>query len=82
MDHVNRAYKPKPDVYLHAAKMLETDPCDCIAIEDSPSGIKAAKAAGMFCIGINTGKNRDNLKEADLIVECYSEIDIENLIKK
>ena len=80
VDHVNKAYKPSPDVYLHAAKMLNVEPCHCIAIEDSSSGVKAAKAAGMYCIGINTGKNRDVLKQADEIVECFSEIDIEKLL--
>lgn len=81
VDHVNKAYKPKPDVYLYAAKMLEVEPCNCIAIEDSATGIKAAKAAGMYCIGINTGKNRDNLKQADEIVESYTEIDLDRLLK-
>lgn len=80
VDHVNKAYKPNPDVYLHAAKMLQVAPCDCIAIEDSLSGIKAAKAAGMYCIAINTGKNRELLKQADEIVECFSEIDLELLL--
>jgi len=76
VDHVNRAYKPKPDVYLHAAQMLGVEPCNCIAIEDSLSGIKAAKTAGMYCIAINTGKNRQLLEQADEIVECFSEIDL------
>lgn len=75
-DHVNKAYKPKPDVYLHAAKELNVDPCNCIAIEDSSSGIKAAKAAGMYCIGINTGKNRKVLELADEIVETFLDIDL------
>lgn len=82
VDHVNRAYKPKPDVYLHAAKMLGVEPCDCIAIEDSATGIKAAKAAGIYCIGINTGKNRNNLAQADEIIDCYTEIDIDTLLLK
>jgi len=82
IDCVNRAYKPKPDVYLYAAQKLGVQPCDCIAIEDSASGIKAAKAAGMYCIGINTGKNRDNLKNADKIIDCYTEIDLDSLLLK
>ena len=82
VDCVNRAYKPKPDIYLHAAQQLGVQPCDCIAIEDSATGIKAAKAAGMYCIGINTGKNRDNLKEADEIVDCYTEINLDSLLSK
>ena len=80
VDHVNKAYKPSPDVYLHAAKMLGVQPTDCIAIEDSSSGIKAAKAAGMYCIGINTGKNKAVLAQADEIVDCFSEIDVEKLL--
>lgn len=79
-DHVNKVYKPQPDIYLHAAKMLDVQPCHCIAIEDSGSGIKAAKAAGMYCIGINTGKNRAALAQADEIVDCYTEIDLEKLL--
>ncbi|MBP6870000.1 HAD family phosphatase [Candidatus Babeliales bacterium] len=79
IDHVNQIYKPQPDVYLHAAAMIGIDPQDCIAIEDTLNGIKAAKAAGMYCIGINTGKNRKNLELADEIVECFSEIDIKKL---
>ncbi len=82
VDHVNKAYKPSPDVYLHAAKMLGVQPAECIAIEDSSSGIKAAKAAGMYCIGINTGKNRAVLAQADEIVDCFSEIDVEKLLNK
>jgi HAD superfamily hydrolase (TIGR01509 family) len=79
-DHVNKVYKPQPDIYLHAAKMLGVEPCHCIAIEDSGSGIKAAKAAGMYCIGINTGKNRAALAQADEIVDCYTHIDLEKLL--
>lgn len=81
---VNNICKPDPKLYLHAAEKLEIDPIDCIAIEDSAHGIAAAKKAGMFCIGINTSKNINNLKEADLIIDAYSEIDLIklNLIKK
>ncbi len=80
IDTVNSNYKPSPDIYLHAAKMLGVDPTECIAIEDTEKGIKAAKAAGMYCIGINTGKNRALLAQADEIVDCFSEIDVEKLL--
>lgn len=79
-DHVNKVFKPAPDIYLYAAQQLGVHPCNCIAIEDSSSGIKAAKAAGMYCIGINTSKNVDDLILADLIVDCYSQIDLQNLL--
>ena len=44
--------KPAPDVYLEAARRLGADPARCVAIEDSHSGIRSAKAAGMTCIAI------------------------------
>lgn len=43
--------KPKPDLYLHAASVLGADPQACVVIEDSPTGARAAKAAGMRCLG-------------------------------
>jgi len=44
--------KPAPDIYLELARMLGADPARCVAIEDSPTGAAAARAAGMFVIGI------------------------------
>ena len=43
--------KPEPDIYLHAAEAVGIAAPDCIVIEDSAPGAKAAKAAGMRCIG-------------------------------
>jgi HAD superfamily hydrolase (TIGR01509 family) len=74
--------KPYPDIYLHAAQQLGIDPRECIAIEDSPAGLAAAKSAGMFCIGINTGKKPTLLSEAHLIIDTYDQIDLQNLLKK
>ncbi|MCL2199525.1 MAG: HAD family hydrolase [Defluviitaleaceae bacterium] len=45
--------KPNPDIYLRAAEKAGTTPKLCIAIEDAPAGVEAAKAAGMVCIGYN-----------------------------
>ncbi|MEH2155384.1 HAD family hydrolase [Nostoc sp.] len=39
--------KPLPDIYLHAVKCLETEASDCVAVEDSISGVRAAVAAGI-----------------------------------
>ena len=80
--HVNFIGKPHPDLYLHAAKQIEIHPEDCIAIEDTPTGILSAKSAGMKCIGIDTGKNKDFLKQSDLIIDDYNELDLEKIIKK
>ncbi|HZW61386.1 MAG TPA: HAD family phosphatase [Candidatus Babeliales bacterium] len=78
---VNNKGKPNPAIYLHAAAQLGIEPDKCIAIEDSANGIKAAKAAGMLCIGINTSGNPAQLTEADLIINGYDEIDLNLLIK-
>ena len=43
--------KPHPDIYLAAAKGLGVDPSACLAIEDSPTGARAAIAAGMTVVG-------------------------------
>ncbi len=81
IDQVERKPKPLPDIYLFAAKKLGINPELCIAIEDSSHGITAAKAAGMFCIGINTGNDKHALKHADIIIDHYDEIDLKLLLQ-
>lgn len=44
--------KPAPDVYLLACERLGVDPSTAVAIEDSPTGVRAAQAAGLACIGV------------------------------
>lgn len=44
--------KPSPDVYLRAAEKIGVSPENCIAIEDNPRGVTAARAAGIRCIGV------------------------------
>lgn len=43
--------KPAPDLYLHAAQALGVAAAHCVVIEDSPTGARAARAAGMTCFG-------------------------------
>lgn len=79
---VNHMGKPHPAIYEHVAQQLGYAPKECIAIEDSAAGIASAKAAGMYCIGINSHRNRAALAQADIIIDHYNEIDfIEFLIK-
>ncbi len=68
--------KPDPEVYLKTAKMLHFETSLCIVIEDSIPGIKAAKAAGMRVIGISTSLKKDELTEADLIIEDFNELNL------
>ena len=81
ISHVGHKGKPHPDIYLHAAKQLEIDPTECIAIEDSLHGVRAARAAGMYCIGINTSKRPEQTKEAHLVINGYEEIDLTAILK-
>ena len=46
--------KPAPDVFLKAAELLGAAPRDCIVLEDSYSGVEAARAAGMRVVGLRT----------------------------
>lgn len=73
-DDVNGIAKPKPDVFLFAAKMLNSDPSECIVIEDSETGIEAAKNAGMFVIAINTSNMPDQLSKADIVASNYDSV--------
>jgi HAD superfamily hydrolase (TIGR01509 family) len=50
-DDVTRA-KPDPEPYLLAAKLLNADPGDCVALEDSPNGVASATAAGCHVIAV------------------------------
>ena len=79
VSHVKRG-KPQPDIYLYAAQKLQISPYACIAIEDSACGIKSAKAANMFCIGINTHGDVHQLREADMIINSYKDIDLAKLL--
>ena len=60
--------KPDPEPYLAGAKMLGREPQKCLVFEDAPSGIAAAKAAGMVAIGVTTTYQPEQLLEADVIV--------------
>lgn len=51
--------KPAPDLYLLAADALSVAPSACVAIEDSPNGVAAAKAAGVACLAVPAGMTAD-----------------------
>lgn len=66
--------KPAPDGYLLAAKHLNVDPATCLAIEDTPTGIKAAKSAGMFVVGVAHTMPKDMLTEADIVLDSIQQL--------
>lgn len=56
------APKPAPDLFLHAAQSMGHVPTACIVIEDSVTGIRAARAAGMRCLGFAPGSDGLHLR--------------------
>lgn len=59
--------KPSPDVYLRACELLGAEPSRSVALEDSPTGVAAARGAGMYVIGIPSYPGVT--LEADLVAE-------------
>jgi mannitol-1-/sugar-/sorbitol-6-phosphatase len=53
--------KPDPACYLAAAAKLRIAPAECVVFEDSVNGVRAAVAAGMACVGVQTGRLADRL---------------------
>ena len=82
-DHdVSRA-KPAPTLSLEALDQLELGPEEAIAFEDSPNGIKAAKAAGIFCVAVPNGVTATlGLDEADLVLDSLADLPLRALIER
>jgi HAD superfamily hydrolase (TIGR01509 family) len=69
--------KPAPDLYLAAAERLGVQPQFCLAVEDTASGIAAAKAAGMVAAQIRAASTAlPPLPQADFVLEDYSQFDV------
>jgi len=56
--------KPEPDIFLLAAERMKLNPAYCLVCEDTISGIKAAKSAGMQCLGITSSLQSEVLKNS------------------
>jgi HAD superfamily hydrolase (TIGR01549 family) len=65
--------KPAPDIYLLACERLGVRPEDSLALEDTPSGIAAAKAAGLACIAVPQFAETD-VSEADRVIDSLEEL--------
>ena len=72
--------KPAPDIYNLVASRLNVNPFDCVVIEDSASGVHAAKSAGMKCIAYQNEYTKfQDLSKADLIIDDFLELTIEKI---
>jgi mannitol-1-/sugar-/sorbitol-6-phosphatase len=65
--------KPHPEPYLVAAERIGADPADCLVVEDAPSGLASARAAGCATLAVVTTGEREEL-EADLVVPDLSHV--------
>ena len=67
--------KPNPEIFLKVAEWYALPPTQFTVIEDSTNGVKAAKSAGMHCIGFqNPLSGGQNLQEADRIIHSMNEL--------
>ncbi|MDR3597773.1 HAD family phosphatase [Clostridium sp.] len=71
--------KPHPDIFLEAAKKLKVNPSECIVIEDSTNGVRAAKSANMFCVGYNNPISNQDLSEADIVINDFNDFNLEDI---
>jgi beta-phosphoglucomutase len=83
-DMVSRG-KPAPDTFLTAARMLDVPCSQCVVVEDAIPGVQAGKAAGMAVLAITTTRTRQDLAQADRVIDRFTEItagDFVNLVDR
>ncbi len=74
--------KPHPEIFIKAAESTGFKKSECIVIEDSTNGIKAAKAANIFCVGFKSEHSSgQDYHLADMIISNFKEISFGNMIK-
>jgi HAD superfamily hydrolase (TIGR01509 family) len=74
--------KPHPAIFQHAAFLSGTPIENCIVIEDSTNGIKASKAAGIYCIGYDSPNSKlQDYSLADEVVFDFKELSFERIAR-
>ena len=72
--------KPHPAIFEHAAKLSGVSKENCIVIEDSSNGVKAANAARIFCIGYHSFNSKDqDLSTANYVINHFDELSFEKI---
>ncbi|RIH75503.1 Fructose-1-phosphate phosphatase YqaB [Calidithermus terrae] len=81
-EHVERT-KPDPALFLKAAQALGTAPAECVAVEDSLNGVKAAKAAGMYALAVPNFLTRHlDLSPADRLLPSLAGLSLEQFLQE
>lgn len=65
--------KPNPEIFLKVASKLRCRPEECLVIEDAANGVLAAKKGGMKCLAITTTHSKNELKNADKVVNKFNQ---------
>jgi HAD superfamily hydrolase (TIGR01509 family) len=73
--------KPAPDPYIEAARRLGVSPHEAVVFEDMPVGIASAHSAGARCVAVATTLTRDQLQDAELVIDDFRGIDPGRLIR-
>jgi putative hydrolase of the HAD superfamily len=82
-DGDERRAKPSPTLYLEALDRLDLEADEAIAFEDSPNGIRAARAAGLFCVAVpNPVTAALELDAADLVLDSLAGLTLRDLLKR
>lgn len=71
--------KPAPDIFIAAAEKMGLRPAECVVIEDSHFGVRAAKAGGFFCVGLAEDETADLLSGADTVLPALDRLTVERL---
>ena len=71
--------KPSPQGFLLAAQKLRLNSEDCVVMEDAVAGVRAAKSAGMYCIAVTNTRPREDLGEADIVVNSFEQINVKSI---
>lgn len=74
-----RNTKPDPEVFLNGAKAVGVAPANCIVFEDAESGVEAARAANMCCVGVGS---ENILGAADLVITSFKGLTPKKLLKQ
>lgn len=75
--------KPKPYIYLEAAKRLGVDPSECVAIEDSRTGVLASFKAGCVTVAIPSAFSLEHdFSEADLVISSFKDYTVDRFLKE
>jgi beta-phosphoglucomutase-like phosphatase (HAD superfamily) len=77
--------KPSPTLYLEALDALDVAASEAVAFEDSPNGVLAAKAAGVFCVAVPNEVTRElglDAAGADLVLDSLADLPPESLFSR